>query len=359
MHVNAQATALSGTTDGRHVEDLQDAATLRLLGATQSGDALLCSVEPSPGADTAARCFVLPVDDRLRAAVHGERRGVDANLAGHAARTTEWEKPMTPQLRPKEIQDRIRAGANVEQVAAAAGCTVDRIEGFAYPVLLERATIAEKARAARPLHGAMIGTAAAASSARSLEDIALQTLTDRGQRHEVAWDAFKDERGWTVTLTWVAGHTENRAEWAFSAQPVGGTVTARNAAAADLLEPSRAPLRTVERLGGDQHDASEAAIPARPEPARPEPARLEPARLEPARFEATRSRSAESAQGAFFDARPTVGDGAGDARTDGATQPSTPDTPAATVPPRGTRRGQRPPMPSWEDVLLGTRAAEH
>ena len=54
-------------------------------------------------------------------------------------------------LRPKEIQARIRAGASVEQVAAAAGVDIERVEGFAHPVLLERSRAAELATAAHPV----------------------------------------------------------------------------------------------------------------------------------------------------------------------------------------------------------------
>lgn len=270
---------------------------LRFVGATAAGDYLVCTAAQTGDstAETATpRHFLLEVDERLRAA-----------LSQGTGRAAEWENPMTPQLRPKEIQNRIRAGASVEQVAAAAGCGVDRIEGFAYPVLLERATVAEKARATFPLRGAPLGSVAAANSGLTLEEIAVQTLSDRGQDHDLAWDAFKDERGWTVTLTWTVGRTENRAEWAYAAQPSGATITARNAEAADLLEPSRSPLRPVGN-----------------EPAEPQPAPVEAAPVTTAPAPVTAAQEATAA------------------------------------PAPAPRRGQRPPMPSWEDVLLGTRGGQ-
>ncbi|PRC61165.1 DUF3071 domain-containing protein, partial [Mycobacterium sp. ITM-2017-0098] len=54
-------------------------------------------------------------------------------------------------LRPKDIQSKIRAGASVEQVAAASGADIARVERFAHPVLLERARAAELATAAHPV----------------------------------------------------------------------------------------------------------------------------------------------------------------------------------------------------------------
>lgn len=317
---SSSGSELQGTVDQGALFDSVPRATnapvaLRFISATAAGDHLVCT--PSDQQSGAARSgtdsssattqhFLLPVDERLRAAI-----------ASGTGRATEWENPMTPQLRPKEIQNRIRAGASVDQVAAAAGCAVERIEGFAYPVLLERATVAEKARATFPLRGAPLGSVAAANAGLTLEEIAVQTLTDRGQQHDLTWDAFRDERGWTVTLTWTVGRTENRAEWAYTAQPSGDSIAARNAEAADLLEPSRGPLREV---GGTSREV---------------PQQVEPEMTAPAAGAAV------------------AGSLTGSADVEPAAVPTAPATPA---PP--TRRGHRAPMPSWEDVLLGTRGSQ-
>ena len=58
---------------------------------------------------------------------------------------------VTNMLSPKEIQARIRAGASVEQVAAASRSDMARIQRFAHPVLLERYRAAELATAAHPI----------------------------------------------------------------------------------------------------------------------------------------------------------------------------------------------------------------
>jgi hypothetical protein len=281
---------------------------LRLLGVSDGGDRLVCvDAQTTAVTDPAVtpRRYTLAIDDRLRAAVRAGLRGT--------AEESKGEVDMAPGLRPREIQSRIRAGATVEQVAAAAGCPADRIEGFAYPVLLERATVAERARAAQPLKG----------SSDTLEDIVMATLVDRGQQSGIQWDAFKDERGWVVAVTWQAGRSENRAEWAYAARPGGGSVTALGAEAADLLEPGRAQLRPVDQLIGRDSRHDDTPRPGSPaEAATPEP-----------HDDAPRS--------------------SGNAGQDSA-RPA--DTPAAS---RSPRRGHRPQMPSWEDVLLGTRTAEH
>ena len=53
-------------------------------------------------------------------------------------------------LRPREIQDRVRAGASVDELVELTGMPARRIEPFAHPVLAERARIAELGRQSRP-----------------------------------------------------------------------------------------------------------------------------------------------------------------------------------------------------------------
>ena len=167
---------------------------LRVLGIAENGTQVVCQPVPdedsttgSPGttgaigkAVTAVETFVLPVDERLRAAVRGD-----------LSRIGQLEIEMESQLRPREIQQRIRAGSTVEQVAAASGCSPERIERYAYPVLLERSTIAEKARRAHPVVDGVVAR-------RSVEDLAADTLAARGQQAPITWDAFRDERGWAL-----------------------------------------------------------------------------------------------------------------------------------------------------------------
>jgi hypothetical protein len=319
---------------------------LRVLGIAENGGHLVC-VE-ADRSDGAAETFALPLDERLRAAVRGD-----------LSRFGQLEIEMEPQLRPKEIQSRIRAGATVEQVAAAAGCTPERIERYAYPVLLERSTMAERARLARPGGG---------TGAKTLQERVTATLADRGQQQDPSWDAFRDERGWTVTVTWRAGRSENRAEWAYHAGPDGGTVTARNDAAADLVDPAPRPLRTI----GDEHPAAPAfpVVTARGGAERsgrdrPSQDRLVD-RLDPApgqrlaedtvtddRSGALPSASAEAAPARNETAAARTGTDGGS----GSEAPGRSDTPSRPESGRSAKRGHRPPMPSWEDVLLGTRSS--
>ena len=182
-----------------------------------------------------------------------------------------WRSRLESQLRPKEIQARIRAGATVEQVASIAGTSASRVERFAYPVLLERASVAERAIKARP---AIDGITAGVSVAETVA----ATLSARGHDGDVKWDAFKDDEGWVLALTWNAGRSENRAHWLFHPGPDGGTLSARDEAAAEIVDPALRILRPLRPVGV----SSAVFDPGLPAPTVSDPAALEP-RLEPRR----------------------------------------------------------------------------
>jgi len=196
---------------------------LRVVGLTEDGEVVL--EDP-----VRLERFRVPADERLRAAARG-----DLSRLGQIAIELE------SQLRPREIQARIRAGASVEKVAEAAGVPEQKIERFAYPVLLERFRTAENAQRAHPVR-------ADGPDNRTLGDVVAHTFGLRGQAYEgVRWDSWKGEDGrWVVALSWRAGRSENRAHWTFQPGAHGGTVTALDEHASDLVEglPAR-PLRTV------------------------------------------------------------------------------------------------------------------
>jgi hypothetical protein len=197
--------------------------TLRVVGINEDGSVVL---EDSGRRER----FTVAADEQLRAAARG-----DLTRLGQIAIELE------SQLRPREIQARIRAGASVEQVAAAAGVPPQKIERFAYPVLLERSRTSELAQRAHPVR-------ADGPDSRMLGDVIAHTFGMRGQEYtEAEWDSWKGEDGkWVVGLAWRAGRSDNRAHWTFQPGASGGTVTALDEHASDLVEglPAR-PLRTI------------------------------------------------------------------------------------------------------------------
>lgn len=229
--------------------------------------------------------FVLRSDARLEAAVRGDEVG---------SNQTTIEVEVSNALRPKDIQAKIRSGASVEQVAAASGASLSRVERFAHPVLLERARAAELATAAHPV-------LPDGPSVLTLLETVSAALVARGLNPEATnWDAWRNEDGrWTVQLAWTAGRSDLQAHFRFAPGAHGGTVTAFDDAAHELIDPSFArplrPLAPVAQLSLEEPDTPLTAPTEAPEP------------------------------------------------------------PPTTKPPR-PKKG-RPPVPAWEDVLLGVRSS--
>lgn len=281
---------------------------LKVVGLDVDGKRLIC--EAGDSADK----FVIRVDNRLRAAVRGDK--ATSNQA-----EIEVEVPTT--LRPKEIQSRIRAGASVEQVAAITGADVDRVQRFANPVLLERARAAELATAAHPI-------LADGPAVLTLLETVTSAMISRGLDPDATnWDAWRNEDGrWTVQLAWKAGRSDNTAHFRFTPGSHGGTVTAFDERAAELIDPNfTRQLRTVAPVAQLDFEATPVPAPAPapapvviPEPAAPAPAPAAVVEPEPAP----------------------------------APEPQ-PVTPAPKPKPARNRKA-RATVPAWEDVLLGVRS---
>lgn len=281
--------------------------------------------------------FTVPADETLRAAARGD-----------LTRLGQISIEVGSELRPREIQTRIRAGASVAELASAAGVPEQKIERFAYPVLLERSRTAELASAAHPVR-------ADGPDSRTLAEVVADTFGMRGQDYEDAsWDSWKGEDGrWVVALSWTAGRSDNRAHWTFQPGASGGTVTAVDDHAGDLVEglPAR-PLRTIgpviDLARVDEPDADAVAEPVR---------RVEP-RAEAAtaarRIEHRRTEPIDESRPAVSEPIPARPDDAPVAEPTPPVEPELPAAPAPAAPARRTKKG-KPVMPSWDEVLLGVK----
>lgn len=195
---------------------------LRLVAVTEDGR---FAVLAGPGGVR----FRLRVDEQLRAAVRLDR-----------ARLGQLQIELESHVRPREIQARIRAGETAEEVAAEAGVPVENIRRFEGPVLAERAWVAEQARAVVPRR--------AEGRHRSLADLVTDSLRDRGVPVEdLGWDSWRREDGtWTVRLTYPAGKSVRLATWRYD--PDRRTVLPEDEDAATLTTDQQAVVRPIRRL---------------------------------------------------------------------------------------------------------------
>ena len=148
-------------------------------------------------------------------------------------------------LRPREIQDRVRAGASVDELVELTGMPARRIEPFAHPVLAERARIAELGKQSRPRR-------ADGPAQLTLWEILATAFAARGLDLGTSeWDAWRDPAGqWIIGVTWSAGHSTTTAEWAFHAEGASASTVARNTIAAELVDPDFARPPPQPGVGG-------------------------------------------------------------------------------------------------------------
>ena len=167
---------------------------LRLVAVSEDGSYAILAVPGRGGR------FSLPIDDRLRTVARGQ-----------FSRLAQYEIEVESPLRPKEIQDRIRAGETADEIADAAGVPVERIRRFEGPVLAEREYRAQEAQRAS------VRSPGDSGPGPRLGDIVAERLTEAGATPEDArWDSKKRPDGnWQVQLTFTVGGRSQAAEWVF------------------------------------------------------------------------------------------------------------------------------------------------
>ncbi len=165
---------------------------LRVVAVSNDGTRLVLK-----GADNTE--YTLPIDERLRAAVRNDR-----------PRLGQIEIEVESHLRPRDIQARIRAGASAEEVAQLAGIPVERVRRFEGPVLAERAFMAERARKTpvrRPGENA----------GPQLGEAVRERLLLRGaEKDTTAWDSWRRDDGtWEVLLVYRVAGEVHTAIWTY------------------------------------------------------------------------------------------------------------------------------------------------
>ncbi|MFE1924507.1 septation protein SepH [Streptomyces asoensis] len=337
---------------------------LRVVAVSNDGTRLVLKAADSTE-------YTLPIDERLRAAVRGDR-----------PRLGQIEIEVESHLRPRDIQARIRAGATAEEVAQMAGIPVDRVRRFEGPVLAERAFMAERARKTpvrRPGENA----------GPQLGEAVQERLLLRGaDKDTVQWDSWRRDDGtWEVLLVYLVAGEPHSASWTYD--PPRRLVQAVDDEARSLIgesddlavpEPSFPFVPRIARLPRDRpldRTLDRPSLPAQPsEPAEEstgererdsltslleavpsfrgdmvvperttEPVTEEPDEEEPVAEEPPAS--AASAGSAYADVLMPRSVGSHRDRLVGAT-----DRQAEAD---GVRPGRRAAVPSWDEIVFGTR----
>lgn len=214
---------------------------LRVVAVSNDGTRLVLKAADSTE-------YTLPIDERLRAAVRNDR-----------ARLGQIEIEVESNLRPRDIQARIRSGASAEEVAQLGGISVERVRRFEGPVLAERAFMAERARKTpvrRPGEntGPQLG-----------EAVAERLLLRGSDKETVHWDSWRRDDGtWEVLLTYQVASEPHSASWTYDpprrlVQAVDDEARALIGETDDTPEPSFPFVPRIARLPRDRTERSERA----------------------------------------------------------------------------------------------------
>ncbi|OEV04624.1 septation protein SepH [Streptomyces oceani] len=362
---------------------------LRVVAVSNDGTRLVLKAADSTE-------YTLPIDERLRAAVRNDR-----------ARLGQIEIEVESHLRPRDIQARIRAGATAEEVAQQAAISVDRVRRFEGPVLAERAFMAERARKTpvrRPGEnaGPQLG-----------EAVAERLLLRGADKDSVQWDSWRREDGtWEVLLAYELAGEPRAATWTYDpprrlVQAVDGEARSLIGETDDTPGPSVPFVPRIARLPRDRGERSDrgerergdrgehraARAELEPSPSAPVPEESEPdsgSDSLTSLLEAVPNfrgdmvvpeQPAVSAEAGTVESEPAPADEADQATEDAeATDPPAPAANAGAayadvLMPRsvtahrdrltgntdrqaeadGVRPGRRAAVPSWDEIVFGTR----
>jgi hypothetical protein len=220
---------------------------------------------------------------------------------------------------------------------------------------------------------------------RTLDEVVEHTFGLRGQEYsQVEWDSFRGEDNkWVVALSWSVGRSEMTARWTYHPGAHGGTVTALDEHATDLVDGhlSRPPRRVGPVIDFSKPDGTEETD-SPPATSTPAPKASSPSTTErstaandrptdransaaaeraanratgtdqSAGRRATKTTTGSGPRGRAEAAKSGQGDGGSNA---GTAEPAKPDSSSGAAAKRPASRKAKPVMPSWEDVLLGVK----
>jgi hypothetical protein len=308
---------------------------LRLVAVSEDGSYAVLAVPGRSGR------FMLPIDDRLRTVARGQ-----------FSRLAQYEIEVESPLRPKEIQDRIRAGETADEIADTAGLPVERIRRFEGPVLAEREYRAQEAQRAT------VRSPGDSGPGPRLGDIVAERLAELGAvADDARWDSRKRADGnWQVQIAFTAGGRTQVAEWVFDPRrrhiAPDDEQAARLCLPADELPPvpfgahATATVTPIApRLGGFAAHHAEQRAPALPPVPSPVPG--------PSAQPGPPAAGGQGSRDSEAERRPAEREpaAAADERSDQARERSARERPARKA---AGGRSRRASVPSWDEIMFGS-----
>ena len=243
------------------------------------------------------------------------------------------------QLTPRQIQDAIRAGSTVADLAASSGGSIDLIERFAHPVIEELSHMVDLAKSIRvELPADRFNDV----EKRPFGDVVEGKLRQAGAT-QIEWSAKRAENTvWEISIAYQHNGNSGFATWTFD--PRRYLLTPETSNAASLSMPGTnldSPLNSTSRPAEPQSDLSTSVVTAD--------------KLEAFRKRREQTEAIETIVHAIEEveevAPPEIIDDLGEESQELPTEPITPVAPLDT-------KKTRPPMPSWDEIVRGTQSED-
>lgn len=354
QEVPTQGHSEDGSEADASVSDLKPRAfsirELSFMGPSSDGTRLLL-------VDSDGNQFELPVDSRLISVVSREHAPKPQTAVGLTGPS------------PREIQQRVRHGASIKDIADSAAVSEEHVARFAHPVITERAHMAARAQEILvTIDSEQVPLVEAVSSriaSRGIETDALR------------WDAWRREGGgWTVSVAYPEGIGEQLATFSFD--PTDNSISPVGDQATWILERANQGPRSVPALvtNSRSQQSADTSSPARVAQDQDELETVSPEPPAPSESDPERARSwdrahpaakAHERRGAAADQASERVEEAAKGREEhpanGAAQGSPQSAPQAPVsaPTESAPKPERESpheTPQWEELLFGSPREE-
>ena len=197
---------------------------LHLVGFTPDLDGLILSTRK--GAKSGS--FVVAVDATVLKQLADANKNPDLDARSNGLGRGQGPRQSRPesQLGPREMQELLRGGWSLEEVAAEAGVDVDWVSRFAAPVLAEMRLVLDQARAL-VFDKPRVGTSALPLAASVRRNAAERGVRFTDEDFDDAWHAAQlDDGFWIVGFEYTSRGRRQSAEWTVDLEL--GEVVSRN-----------------------------------------------------------------------------------------------------------------------------------
>ncbi|WP_298119006.1 septation protein SepH [uncultured Aurantimicrobium sp.] len=160
-----------------------------------------------------------------------------------------------PRVSPKDIQSHLRAGLSNDEISALTGASLDLIQRFETPVLAEREFIITSALSVPTQTTVETDTGSLSTAFGTVITQRLHSLNATAER----WATWKEETGsWVVKLEFTANAIEHDARWSF--EPRKRTLTPVNSDATTLSQRGELSTGLIPKLRAVGVDSADTLV---------------------------------------------------------------------------------------------------